>query len=612
MCGICGIIDFNKKEIHQEEIFPMMKAMKHRGPDDDGVFTFQNLGLGFVRLSILDLSAAGHQPMESKDGRYMLVFNGEIYNYLELRDELKSKGHKFTTETDTEVLLAAWLEWGKESLHRFNGMWAFAIYDRKSKMLIAARDRYGIKPFYYTKSDNRFVFASEIPPIKKAVRKPLQENQSAIYNYLLYNRTDYAEETFFKNVHKLQHGSMLEVSLSNPNTLKIKKWYDLKSRAADAKPLKSPDEFYELFKSAVSLRLRSDVPVGVCLSGGLDSSAIASVINADLGEKKLQTFSAVYGKGKQGDESEFIEQFEGKIANMHYTKPSHEDFFEDMKGLVNAQAEPFPTSSIYAQYRVMKLASEHVVVTLDGQGADEYLAGYHYFFGFYLKDLARSLRLFRLIREGGQYILEHRSWFGLKSFGFLMLPEALRKTATLNRKNYILMDYFKEQSINQSISDTLYGSKTLKEAMINHFEVKLEHLLKYQDRNSMFHSIEGRVPFLDYRLVEQTLAMSAEHIIGEGTTKKVLRKAMKRKMPEKIRCRKDKIGFSTPEDDWFRQEPLKTYVMDLLHSNSFRNRKIIDPEKALNLYQSHLNKDINISRDIWKWINLELFLSGNS
>ncbi len=609
MCGICGIIDFSGKEVQQGEILPMMQAMKHRGPDDEGTFLHQNLGLGFVRLSILDLSTAGRQPMQCKDGRYRLVYNGEIYNYLELRDELRTKGHRFKTGTDTEVLLAAWMEWGKECLHRFNGMWAFAIYDRKTDTLFAARDRFGIKPFYYTLSCNRFVFASEIPPLKKVVEEPLQENQSAIYNYLVYNRTDYAAETFFKNVHKLHHGCMLEIQLSAPDTLTISKWYDLKSRVDNAKPLESAEEFYDLFRSAVLLRLRSDVPVGVCLSGGLDSSAIVSVITKEADQNGLQTFSAIYGEGKRGDESEYIREFGDRVANMHYTKPTGAEFFEDMAGMVKAQAEPFPTSSIYAQYRVMKLAAGNAVVTLDGQGADEYLAGYHYFFGFLFKDLVKSLSLIRFFQESKAYVQEHRSMFGLKTFAYLMLPEALRTKISLNRKKYIMEDYFHDQYINRSISDTLYGSGTLREAMISHFEVKLEHLLKYQDRNSMFHSLEGRVPFLDYRLVERTLALSPEQIIGKGSTKRILRESMDQKMPEKIRLRKDKIGFNTPEDEWFRQEPLRTYIMDLLHSDSFRNRKIIDPEVALRLYQKHVNQEINISRDIWKWINLEMFLS---
>jgi asparagine synthase (glutamine-hydrolysing) len=400
MCGICGIIKFDNSASETEMLQKMMKVMKHRGPDDEGIFTEASAGLGFVRLSIIDLSSAGHQPMFSSEkvtstgvirrGRYVIVYNGEVYNYIELRAVLNSKGYQFISNTDTEVVLNSFIEWGESCLDKFNGMWAFAIYDRERKELFCARDRYGIKPFYYYTDNEQFTFASEIPPLLSIMkRKPIQNNQ-AIFDYLVFNRTDQTEETFFEEVKKLQHGHMLTFKNSE---LKIKKWYNLRERVNNAEGFRNAEEYREVFSSAVGLRLRSDVPVGVCLSGGLDSSSLVSVLLKDYDKKDLNTFSAVYSKGQYGDESEFINLFrhpgltEGNsLQNMFYTTPTAETLYTDLNNFVGAHAEPIPSTSPYAQFKVMELAKGNVVVTLDGQGADEELAGYHYFFGFYFKD----------------------------------------------------------------------------------------------------------------------------------------------------------------------------------------------------------------------------------
>jgi asparagine synthase (glutamine-hydrolysing) len=608
MCGICGIIKFNNTAAEPDKIYKMMHLMKHRGPDDEGIFIEGNVGFGFVRLSILDLSSAGYQPMWDESHRYVIIHNGEVYNYVEIREELKKKGYIFKSNTDTEVILKCYIEWGEECLHKFNGMWAFVIYDRNKKKLFCARDRFGIKPFYYFLDDERFIFSSEIPPILAILKNKLTANNQVIFDYLVFNRTDQTEQTFFNEINKLQHAHTLTISLNNELSKPVvKQWYDLRNTVKNTEGFRNPGEYREIFSSAVGLRLRSDVPVGVCLSGGLDSSSIVSVLLNDHKFKDVNTFSAVYGKGKRGDESDFIHEFDGIIRNMHFTYPDSESLYNDIDRFITAHGEPIPSTAPYAQFKVMELAKDYVVVTLDGQGADEELAGYHYFFGFLLKDLFKSGRIVTLLAESSHYVVNHKSSYGLKTFLYYMLPQSLKTSSRVGERGYISVDFVDVYSGNNSIAGDLYNSTTLNDALLDHFEYKLEHLLKWEDRNSMWFSLESRVPFLDYRLVEKTIASRADMKIKNGTTKYILREAMNGTLPEKIKNRKDKIGFMTPEDEWFRHDKLKTLINDILKSDTLKNRYIVNPIKAKRLYQEHLDKKIQISKDIWKWINLELW-----
>lgn len=619
MCGICGIIDFRNKKVFEKSIYLMMQKMKHRGPDDEGAFFDNHIGLGFVRLSILDLSPKGHQPMFDDSGRYIILHNGEVYNFIEIREELKKAGFKFRSDTDTEVILKSYIFWGEACLDKFNGMWAFVIYDKEKKELFIARDRYGIKPFYYYYDQEKFIFASEIPPILTALQTKPSPNYQAIFDYLVFNRTDQTEATFIKEIKKLQHGCCLKVICDgtkiintngwfniSPNVL-IKKWYDLREKVNKAKGFDSLEEFKDIFISAVGLRLRSDVPVGVCLSGGLDSSSIVSILLKEYHKDDLNTFSAVYKKGQFGDESEFISEFKPYLKNMYFTTPSSQTLLQDLSQFVKAHGEPIPSTSPYAQFKVMELAREHVVVTLDGQGADEELAGYHYFFGLFFKDLLKQFDWFKLFEELFYYVYHHRSLYGIKTFAYFLLPKSMRTQLRVSEKGYLLNDFAEAYSDNNTIAGNLYGSNSLKEALIDHFEYKLEHLLKWEDRNSMWFSLESRVPFLDYRLVENILAMDGKSKINKGMTKAILRESMKGILPEKIRMRKDKIGFGTPQDEWFREEPFQKLVKDILLSLTFRSRKIINADKALKMYKMHLAGQINIAKEIWKWIHLELW-----
>lgn len=604
MCGICGVINFKNKPVPESAIRKMMQIMKHRGPDDEGVFIEDNIGLGFVRLSIIDLSPSGHQPMFSDDGRYVMIFNGELYNYIEIREELQKKGYHFKTRTDSEVLLISYIEWGETCLNRFNGMWAFIIYDRQLKKIFGARDRFGIKPIYYIHTNDYLAFSSEIPPLLSLLINKPKPNYHTIFDFLVFNRTDQSENTFFEEVKKLQHGHKFTLSKVE---MTITKWYDLRKEVALSQGFKNAGEFKELFSSAVGLRLRSDVPVGVCLSGGLDSSSIVSVLLQDYDKKDLNTFSTVYNKGQSGDESEYINEYKTSLPNMFFTTPDADSLKNDLTKFVNAHGEPIPSTSPYAQYQVMKLAQGKAVVTLDGQGADEMLAGYHDFFAYYFKGLFFNYRYYKLLSEIFHYFKNHRSLFALKALVFLLLPEKLKTDLRINEKKYLNGNFEKKYKDSSSISGNLYGSVSLNDALLNHFDYKLEHLLKWEDRNSMFFSLEARCPFLDYRLVERSLATSGDLIIMKGMTKYILREAMKGILPERIRLRKDKIGFGTPDNEWFRTQGWQSLINDLLGSQSFKERNLINPEIALKQYQVHISGKKNLSREIWKWIHLELW-----
>jgi asparagine synthase (glutamine-hydrolysing) len=609
MCGICGIINYNQEAVQESLLRQMMKIMKHRGPDDEGVFLDHNIGLGFVRLSIIDLSEAGHQPKVSSDGNYVIVFNGEIFNYIEIREELIQEGIKFETQTDTEVLLNAYIQWGEECFHRFNGMWAVAIYNRKDQKVFITRDRFGVKPFYYLHNGEKFAFASEITPLLSLFKEKPKPNYQSIFDFLVFNRTDQTDNTFFTEIKKLQHGCSLTLDLHSliPVQLTVKKWYSLRNSVTQTEGFKNPQEFADLFSSAIGLRLRSDVPVGVCLSGGLDSSSIVSVLLKDYNKKDLHTFSAVYNKGQDGDETEFIQEYSALLKNMFYITPDAQTLELDLLSFVKAQGEPIGGTSPYAQFKVMELAKGKVVVTLDGQGADEEFAGYHYFFGFYFKDLLKNGRLGKLLLEMYHYVTKHRSLFGIKSFIYFMLPKSMRTSARVNEKGYLHSNFISSYKNDSSIASNIYGSKSLKDALLDHFEYKLEHLLKWEDRNSMWFSLEARVPFLDYRIVEKVMATSADMMIKNGMTKYLLREAMKGILPEKIRTRRDKIGFETPQDEWFRSPAWQTIVFGILSSYTFRERKLIDPVKAIEQYQKHLSGKENIAKEIWKWVHLELW-----
>ncbi|HEX2079643.1 MAG TPA: asparagine synthase (glutamine-hydrolyzing) [Longimicrobium sp.] len=601
MCGIAGIVSLSREPVQEWEIASMLRRLEHRGPDDEGVLLEGPVGLGHRRLAVIDLSPAGRQPMFSDDGRYAIVYNGEVYNYLELRDELAPE-FASRTRTDTEVLLNAYRRWGEECLHRLNGMFAFAIWDRVAGRLFCARDRFGVKPFYYARERGRLLFASEIPPLLRLLRGPVAPDDQAVFDFLVFNRMDHSDATLFREVRKLPHGHTLTVQ---DGKVRVRRWYDLAARVGD--PFPGPDEFRETLSSAVGLRLRGDVPVGVCLSGGLDSSAIVSLLARDHGRADVHTFSAVYGPGVPGDESRFIDLYRPRLPNMFTVVPTAGSLLADLPALVRAHAEPLPSSSPYAQFKVMELARRHVVVTLDGQGADEQLAGYPYFFGMLFKELLRRGRAGRLVRELVQYAARHRSLQGVGALGYFLLPPGLQTRARAGAAGCLLPGFYRAHAGSGGVAESLYQANSLRGSLLDHFEHKLEHLLKWSDRNSMHFGVESRTPFLDYRLVERTLALGSEQVIRDGMTKHVLRESMRGILPEPIRTRRDKVGFATPQEEWLRAPAFAALARELLGSESFRARGYVDARKALAVHERHQRGEVNAARDIWKWVQLELW-----
>lgn len=601
MCGIAGIINLSGEKVDPSEIDVMLKKIKHRGPDDEGRFFKDNAGFGHVRLSIIDLSSAGHQPMFSNDERFMIIFNGEIYNYLELRNELETH-YQFKSKTDTEVLLAAYIVWGENCLHKLNGDFSFVIYDTIQKTVFGARDRFGIKPFYYYSNSKRFIFASEI----KAVLPLLEEikpNDKSIFEYLAYNRCDQSNETFFDSIFKIPHGHCFTLI---DGKLKIKRWYDLESSLNYPTPL-TPEAYREELRKAVKLRLRSDVPIGVCLSGGIDSSTLTSILNTDFNLTELKTFSAIFEKGHWTDESPFINTYQDRLKNMQFVQPNGPVFFNEFEQFITSQCEPMPSTSPYAQYKVMQLAKGNVVVTLDGQGADEMLAGYTYFYGSYFKELLRNFRLAGLLKAVLDYNKRNLSKEGYSFFVYYMLPLSLKKYTGRKRFGSLQTDFYHQYANSSTITADLFNPKTLHESFLQHFEYKLEHLLKWDDLNSMSFSIESRVPFLDHNLVQSTLSLPNNLIIKDGVTKYILRESVKDILPPQIYNRSDKRGFDTPSDEWFRANPFKDYIAELLNSTSFQNRGYFDVNDCKLKFQRHLEKKANLSNEIWKWINLEIW-----
>jgi asparagine synthase (glutamine-hydrolysing) len=650
MCGIFGTWHIDGKQVDLIKTRRVTTLLQHRGPDDEGYLFINtksgrwearrgkdtmlglqmphveeglkysyNMALGFRRLSIIDLSFGGHQPMSSEDGSLWIVFNGEIYNYLEIRKELELVGYCFKTQTDTEVILYAYEEWGTDCLNRFNGMWAFCIWDSKKKRIFCARDRAGIKPFYYTFSAQKFVFASEIKALLALDETPPEPNDQIVADYLFSGFLDHTEETFFKNIYQLRPGEYL---LIEGERLNLRPYWDIEPKEVRlAKESDYGERFYELLEDSIRLRLRSDVPVGSCLSGGLDSSSIVCIANKLMfdgrnidprlvGEKQ-KTFSSCF-ENHVYDERKFIELVIYQTgAEKNYVFPRPEDLLNDVEKLIWHHDEPFGSTSIYAQWNVMKLAKERgVTVLLDGQGADELLGGYLPSFYYLFGQLLKNNHLRCLMEEINQFRKKH--WIPVKPLlmGILtvLLPNWLKsplKRKVMGGLEWASADFRKRYFRTFPIPGKFEND------LDNHLyhifrSMTLPALLHYEDRNSMAFSLETRLPFLDYRLVEFIFSVPTNEKIRGGMTKVILRNALRGFLPEAIRNRVDKMGFVTPEDIWFRTI-LRDHVDEIIRSKSFAQKKYFNINKVKRAFDQHCWGKTNISFTIWRWVNLELW-----
>lgn len=599
MCGIAGIIQLPVAGYSREQLQKMTLSLAHRGPDGEG--DWQNpdgtVLLGHRRLSIIDLSAAGQQPMHYL-GRYSIVHNGEIYNYVELKETLQQKGYVFQTKTDTEVIVAAFDCWQEECLQQFDGMFAFAIWDEKKRELFAARDRFGEKPFYYYYDQQRFLFASEMKALWAAGIEKIP-NQKMLFNFISIGYTDNPsrpEESFYEHIFKLPAASYLKFSFIYFQHT-VKNYWDIDPEAEDTDITEEEalEEFTSLFRTSVQRRLRSDVPVGSSLSGGLDSSSIVAMLHTLKGEQQPQhCFTAVFDGFEKNEAAYATEVARTFNLQQHLAGFTEKDLLNDWDKLCYQQEEPIGSASVYAQYKVYEKAREKgITVLLDGQGADETLAGYSSYYKWYWQELFRKRKLYRskelvFARERGiQESFDYRNMIAayFPSFASVVLErqylvkaigleDLTRDFVRLQSKEayYTPPEYF-------NLNGVLYFNTCIH---------GLEELLRYADRNSMAHGREVRLPFLSHELVEFIFSLPARFKIRQGWSKWLLRKSVDPLLPAGITWRTGKVGFEPPQQQWMTdprlQEAIHEAKRTLVGENILQENVLSKPVRPLSAH----------------------------
>jgi asparagine synthase (glutamine-hydrolysing) len=657
MCGIAGIILKKRtSDIHLPfALEKMNKILAHRGPDDEGFILFKGdsfqaaggdstpievfndpsfpflpqshirefkedytFGFSHRRLSILDLSPAGHQPMMDITGRTTITFNGEIYNYVELREELKSFGYEFKTESDTEVVLNSYLKWGRDCVSRFNGMWAFVIYDNLTQEFFGSRDRMGVKPFYYYSDEAVFAFASEQKALVRIPFVKTEINASAAFDYFVLDRIEYEEEGMFKNVFELPPAHSFTYNLHSKEFNKFRYFsISLNNSFVDfseEREVYYSEKLSELLQNAVKLRLRSDVPVGTCLSGGIDSSAITGIIQSLNPNNPLNTFTASF-EDKNIDESSWAKMVADRPnTHWHQTFPNAGELLEDLENLTICQDIPIWSTSTYAQFRVMKLASEKgIKVVMSGQGGDELFGGYHDYLFPYLVELFHKGKLGLLNQELQQSDIPSTYIHFLKQLSKRVLISNFSGDIRLNlhkeihpELNFLNQDFLKHHSHRFELTEEEQSS-SLNEALSKDLNNRLlKKYLKCEDRCSMFHSVESRIPFADdLPLQEFAMQIPSAFKIRNGYQKYILRKAVLKYVPAKLAFRKDKMGYVTPNSSWIKH--ILPSVMDKFSNPDLKPFMDIDkiqkqPELLFNDQKSGGNSKV------FKFISFALWL----
>ncbi len=599
MCGIAGIISPDRAVLNNVVLKNMASTLAHRGPDGEGIWINKDHRTGFAhrRLSIIDLSAAAAQPMHYMN-QYSIVYNGEIYNYIELRKDLKKSGYHFNTASDTEVILAAYDCYKERCLQYFDGMFSFAIWDEKEQILFAARDRFGEKPFYYYYEKDIFAFASEMKALWAAGIEKIVENKM-ILNYISLGYVQNPankSQTFYKNIFSLPPAHYLTFNVESDHLI-IENYWDIDKQAqVKINEADAIHTFDNLFTTSVSRRLRSDVPIGASLSGGLDSSSIVYYIQKLLADHSgnLKTFSAIF-PGFEKDERKYIQQVASAFKLESYTTiPSAGELVKDFEKLCYHQEEPFPSSSIYAQYKVFELAKkQNIKVLLDGQGADEMLAGYHKYIHWYLQEMVSRNKFSGATKER---ILHHKNHadfhWGIKNILAAFLPS--HASIALEKKEYNkiihnpditkhLMSYTIgrewegiHKPVVTKLNDILY---------FNTMQSGLEELLRYSDRNAMAHGREVRLPFLYDEMVQFIFSLPSKFKINNGYTKSILRKLMDDKLPHNIVWRTDKIGYEPPQKKWMENPVMKDYLYEA--KSKLVKEDLLKPQVLAKKYKSH-------------------------
>lgn len=646
MCGITAIVSTDREVSHT--LVRANEIVAHRGPDDEGYLlldTNHNLqlyagrdtagqtqsayqypampmdttdwkvGFGHRRLSILDLSPGGHQPMVLEADGLAITYNGEIYNYIELREELEQLGHQFRSGSDTEVILHAWLAWGEKSLHKFNGMFSFVLLDSRKQKLHAVRDRFGVKPLYFTKTPGCLAFASEVKQLRTLPGFRFELDDQIAYDYLRYGLIDHTANTFDVGINQVMPGTMVTVDISTGD-FKTSTWYVLEPNTWRGTEDEACERFYELLKDSVKLRMRSDVPVGSALSGGLDSSTIVCLMREVLtdqgaGDHLIKTITSCQ-EDKKYDEWEYANEVINKVkADPHKVFPSFEKLLNDLEKMMWHMDYPFGSTSQFSQWCVFEGAAQQgLKVMIDGQGADEQLAGYGGNDMALYTGLMGGLKFVELSRE----VRSYRQYKGHWPTGFVIgalqyfMPEGMRK---LVPNKYLVRKTSAQAWLNgKGLKAFNSWPGSLRESLFNQVtKLPLPSLLRYEDRNSMAFSIESRVPFMDYRLIEFTMGLPENLVYRNGERKYILRKSFRDKVPDNILDRKDKMGFLSAEERWIKEDGKEWFVqqMDALQSGS----GLIHLEQARDQFNRVAEGKAGFNFELWRMINFSLFLKAN-
>lgn len=638
MCGIAGIIDLNNKPVSASSLFTMTTTIKHRGPDDEGfllghiqkksceefygpdtlsslkknrkdIRTYQNtqynFGFGHRRLSIIDLTFRGHQPMYDRKKNIWIVFNGEIYNYKEIRKELTEKGYKFISHSDTEVIIYSYQEWGEQCLHKFNGIFSFMIWDKKNEKFFFARDRLGVKPFYYYNKKGMFIFASEIKAILSSGLIDKQINSSSIYSYIKYKFVC-NNNTFLDNIYKLLPGYY---GIIKNNRVYIKQYWDIKFNSLDYTEGTFKSRLRELFEDAIQLQIRSDVPIGAHLSGGIDSSSVVSMVKR-LYQLDVKTFSGAFNDAKEYSEENYITLVKKQLNIENYiTKPTSSDFMNTISNIVYYLDEPVVGPGVFPQFMVNKLIHKHLKVVLGGQGGDEIFAGYYRYFYAVIKDLIinpklklnSSIQLFH-------YLFNYYKLAGIKGiiaqsiYNYLINPnKRLNKDFKNRLKSEQVIDY-------HSFTKHIKGCHN----QLTYWDIKnfLQGLLQVEDRTSMAFSIESRVPLLDHRFVELAVNIPIHLKLKKDITKYIFRESIKDLIPDPIYQRKDKHGFPTPFVLWLKEKKFQDFIYERIFNKEFLSWGVYCPDALKKIWKQQTKKGKNKSVIIWELLNLSLWYNN--
>ena len=592
--------------VTEQELAAMLHTMPHRGPDASGIWRgAQGIGLAHVRLAIIDLRPESNQPFASSDGDIVMTYNGEIFNYLELRQELKDLGHQFRTNSDTEVLLTAYRQWGQDMCRRLNGMWAFAIYDRRKDLLFCSRDRFGIKPFYYAVIDGRLIFASEVKALLAVSRKLAAIDPGVVSKLMRASIAGHVPEHFCKGVRRLPAAYNMIVERSG-NPL-LKRYWDYPATIDRRIFFEAACErFRELLLDSIRLRMRSDVPVGTTLSGGVDSSTIVCLLRTFYNGEH-QAFTAEF-KGTEYDESVTAGHLASQLELTHHRIASPPvDFIGTLTRIVHHMDGPTQCPATVPLWNIMRFMRGRIVVALEGQGADELLGGYYMQAPAAVFDAVRAGRW----RQAGrhlQWLVRHSNPFraGLELTRAIMPSSHLMWRILRGDESVYSGCLAKGPDKQAERGDApIYPESLANELRRNH-EGGLSTLLHYGDAISMAHSIESRLPFMDYRLVEFVFSLPGEFKVRDGSGKVLLKEAVRGLVPEFILDNPYKLGFVVPIREWFRDQPDET-VYPVLLSDRCRQRGLFEPKALERALRRHVSGRVDLSSQIFRWLTLELY-----